>query len=85
MYLLYNMGRYSVRVNDQTKLLEIEKSKNPTDYPQAAKLAAQSAKADSDNFRRRSTFRRKGTAIGEHPDNRHLYDFSSEGNSTETP
>jgi hypothetical protein len=85
MYLLFNMGRYSVRVNDRTKLLEIEKSKNPTAYPQAAKLAAQSAKADSDNFRRRSTFRPKGTAIGEHPDNRHLYDFSSEGNSTETP
>jgi len=75
MYLLYNMGRYSVRVNDQTKLLEIEKSKNPTAYPQAAKLAAQSAKADSDNFRRRSTFRPKGTAIGEHPDNKHLYNF----------
>ena len=76
MYLLYNMGRYSVRVNDQTKLLEIEKSKNPTPYPQAAKLAAQSAKADSDNFRRRSTFRPKGTAIGENPDNKHLYNFT---------
>jgi hypothetical protein len=85
MYLLYNMGRYSVRVNDQTKLLEIEKSKNPTAYPQAAKLAAQSAKADSDNFRRRSTFRPKGTAIGEHPDNKHLYNFTDAGNEKAAP
>src|SRR5499427_4044389 len=67
MYLLYNMGRYSVRVNEETKLLEIQTSKNPTAYPQAAKLAAQSAKEDSDNFHRRSSFRPKRTAIGEHP------------------
>jgi len=76
MYLLYNMGRYSVRVNEQTKLLEIEKTKKATAYPQAAKLAAQSAKSDSDKFRRRSSFRPKGTAIGENPDNKHLYNFT---------
>jgi hypothetical protein len=80
MYVLYNLGKYSVRVNDETKLLEIEKSKNPTPYPQAAKLAAQSAKADSDKYRRRSRFVPKGTAIGERPDNRHLYNFSGEAN-----
>ena len=68
MYLLYNMGRYSVRVNDDTKLLEIEKSKNPMAYPEASERAMQSAKSDSDNFRRRSRFVRKGTAIGENPD-----------------
>jgi len=65
MYLLYNMGRYSVRVNDETKLLEIETSKSPMAYSEAARLAAQSARSDSDNFRRRSMFRPKGTAIGE--------------------
>ena len=65
MYLLYNMGRYSVRVNGETKLLEIQTSKNPMAYPEAAKLATQSARSDSDNFRRRSAFRPKGTAIGE--------------------
>lgn len=65
MYLLYNMGRYSVQVNDETKLLEIEKSKNSMAYPEAAKRAAQSARSDSDNLRRRSVFRPKGTAIGE--------------------
>jgi hypothetical protein len=65
MYLLYNMGRYSIRVNDETKLLEIQKSKNPMAYPEAAKLAAQSARSDSDNFRRRSVFRPRGSAVGE--------------------
>jgi hypothetical protein len=65
MYLLYNMGRYGVRVNDETKLLEIQTSKNPMPYPEAAKLATQSARSDSENFRRRVRFRAKGTAIGE--------------------
>jgi len=64
MYLLYSLGRYSVRVNDETKLLEIQTSKNPMAYPEAAKLATQSARSDADNFRRRSLFRPKGTAIG---------------------
>ncbi|HTR58163.1 MAG TPA: hypothetical protein VMM27_08305 [Casimicrobiaceae bacterium] len=72
MYLLYNMGKYSVRVNDQTKLLEIEKSKEPMPYPEAVERATQSAKADSEKFRRRAS---SGTAIEEHVDNTHLYDF----------
>ena len=72
MYLLYNMGKYSVRVNDQTKLLEIEKSKKPMPYPEAVERATQSAKADSEKFRRRAS---SGTAIEEHVDNTHLYDF----------
>jgi hypothetical protein len=65
MYLFYNMGRYSVRVNDETKLLEIQTAKNPMAYPEAVKFATQSARSDSDNFRRRSVFRPKGMAIGE--------------------
>ena len=65
MYLLYNMGRYSIRVNGETKLLEIDKFKNPMAYSEAAKLAAHSAKSDSDNFRLRSAFPAKGTAIGQ--------------------
>ena len=64
VYLLYNMGRYNVRVNNETKLLEIEKSKNAMAYAEAAKLAAQSVRSDSDNLRRRSVFRPRGTAIG---------------------
>jgi hypothetical protein len=63
MYLLYNMGKYSVRVNEQTKLLEIEQHREPMAYSEAAELAAESAKSDSGNFGRRATFRPKGTAI----------------------
>ncbi len=65
MYLLYNLSKYRVRVNDETKVLEIDKSKEPMPYPEAAELATQSAKADSESFRRRLPFRRTGTEIGE--------------------
>jgi hypothetical protein len=68
MYVLYNMGKYSVRVSDATKLLEIEKTKPPLAYPEAAEVATQSAKADSENFRRRLPFWRRGTEIGEPTD-----------------
>ena len=68
MYLLYNLGKYSVRVNDETKLLEIGASKNPIAYPEATELATQSAQADSKNFSQRRPFRRQGTEIGEPTD-----------------
>jgi hypothetical protein len=57
------MGRYSVRVNDATKLLEIEMSKKPMAYPAAAKLAAKDASSDSRRFRSRAPFRPSGTAL----------------------
>jgi hypothetical protein len=64
MYLLYNLGRHSVRVNGETRRLEIERSKEPMAYAQAAEAAAQSARSDSEKFQR-----------GSPPDNTHLYDF----------
>jgi hypothetical protein len=64
MYLLYNLSKYRVRVNDETKLLEIDKSKEPMPYAKAAELATESAKADSENFRRRIPFQARGTQIG---------------------
>jgi len=64
MYLLFNLGKYRVRVNDETKLLEIDRSKEPMSYADAAKAAARDARSDSENFRRRLAFRPKGTAIG---------------------
>jgi hypothetical protein len=79
MYLLYNLGKYSVRVNEHTMLLEIEKEKHPMTYPEAAGLATQSARSDSDNFRRHIRFRPRGTKIGETPDNTHLYNFTDDG------
>jgi hypothetical protein len=70
MYLLYNLARYSVRVNDETKVLEIEKSKKPMAYPEAAELATRSAKADSAGFLRRLPFLRSGTELGDPTDER---------------
>ena len=80
MYLLYNMGKYSVRVNDKSKLLEIEKSKSAMGYAEAAELATRSAKSDSENFRRRSRAQPRGITVGQPLDNTHLYDFSDEAN-----
>lgn len=82
MYLLYNLGRYSVRVNAQTKLLEIEKDKQPMAYPEAVEHATQSAKSDSENYGRHIGFRPSGTRIGEAPDNTHLYNFTDDGGKT---
>ncbi len=64
MYLLYNLGKHRVRVNDDTKLLEIDKSKEPMPYPEAAEVAARSARSDSEKFRRRLKFRPLGNEIG---------------------
>ena len=78
MYLFYNLGRYSVRVDDHTRLLEIEKSKDPMAYGAAAELATSSARSDAENFRRHALFSPLGTRIGEAPDNTHLYQFKGE-------
>ena len=68
MYVLFNLRKYSVRVNDETKLLEIERRKTPLAYPEAAELATRSAKADSEDFRRRIPFLPRGTRVGEATD-----------------
>ena len=79
MYLLYNLGRYSVRVNGETRRLEIEKSKGAMDYAQATKLAARDARSDSENFKRHARVGPRGTPIEGRRDNTHLYDFPAEG------
>ncbi len=50
MYVFYNLAKFSVRVNDETKLLEVEQRKNPMAYSEAAELATRSASSDSDLF-----------------------------------
>jgi hypothetical protein len=77
-YLLYNIARYSVRVNDETKLLEIERSKRPMAYSAAVELAARNARSDSENFRRRILVWTSGTSI-EAAENRQLYNYTDEG------
>ncbi len=65
MYTLYNMSRFSVRVNGQTRLLEIDQRRTPMAYPEAVAIATQSARSDSDGFRRREPFTRRGRDIEE--------------------
>ena len=82
MYLLFNLGKYSVRVNEQTLLLEIEKSKDPMPYAEALQAAERDARADSEKFQRHIEFRPSGEGIGEEPDNTHLYHFNEEAERT---
>jgi len=84
MYVLYNLARYSVRVNVETKLLEIEKTKDPMAYPAASALAMQSAKSDSENFSRRASFRPQGTGV-EEPDPARPTDSPAQGNRKSAP
>ena len=67
MYLLYNLARYSVVVDETTKMLEIGQSKVPMPYVEAAKLAAESASTDSENYGRRVSFLPKGTRLDAGP------------------
>lgn len=82
MYLLFNLGKYSVRVNEHTLRLEIEKSKDPMPYPEALKLATRDARADSEKYQRHMEFRPSGERIGEAPDNTHLYHFTDDAAGT---
>jgi hypothetical protein len=68
MYLFNNLGRYGIRVNGATKRLEIGRSRHPMAYPEAAKLAAESARSDSAAYEQRAAFKAKGTRIGEEAD-----------------
>jgi len=85
MYVLYNMGKYRVKVNDETRLLEIEKSKSPMAYPEAAALATKNARSDSRRFLGRAPFRPSGTTLGGNADNANRYELSSQGNWETAP
>ena len=69
MYVMFNLGRYSVRVDDATKTLVIEAGKESMPYKQAAEIAARNADEDSRNFLRRLPFIPKGLRIGAPADN----------------
>lgn len=77
-YLLYNLVRHNVRVNEETKLLELEMTRRPMAYPVAAEFAARDARSDSGSFLRRIMFRTRGTNI-EAVENRRLYRDTLEG------
>ena len=65
MYLLYNLGKYSVRLDEKTQRLEIYASKDPMPYTQATNLAEQNAEADSRGFLRRLVSKPQGKRIGD--------------------
>lgn len=65
MYLLFNMGRYAVRVNDQTNRLEIERTRSPMPYAEAMERASKDAEEDSRGFLKRLLFRPRGHRVGE--------------------
>jgi len=83
MYVLFNMGKYGVRVNDRTKLLEIGKGKRPMAYPEAARLATESARSDSRDFLGGVPFQPRGTVIGAPTDDTPLA-VSGDGPGTRT-
>ena len=64
MYLLYNLSKYHVRVNDATKLLEIDRSRIPLGYPEAAEAATRNARSDSETFVAACRSEPTGTEIG---------------------
>ncbi len=63
MYLLYNLARYSVRMDAATGMLDFERSKLPMTYSDAATLARDQAEQDSRGFLSRVLFRPKGKPI----------------------
>ena len=63
MYLLYNIAKYSVRVDGETRRLKLAAVKEPMRYSEAKALAASHADADSRGFLRRLAFRPRGTKI----------------------
>jgi len=69
MYVLYNMGKYRVRVDGQTRRLEVDRIGNLMAYPEAAGLATKSAGSDSRKFLGRDPFRPSGSALGGRADN----------------
>lgn len=56
MYVLYNMGRYAVRVDDTRGSLVLETLKTPMPYAQASERAIADASVDSRRFRTRLPF-----------------------------
>jgi hypothetical protein len=65
MYLLYNLAKYSVAVNDATQLLEINRQKSPMVYKEAAARARRDALTDSENYLRGLPAPPRGTGVEE--------------------
>jgi hypothetical protein len=66
-YLLYNLAKYSVKVNEATRLLEINNRKTPMAYKEAAAFAQRDALVDSENYLRGLPVTPKGTGVEDTP------------------
>jgi hypothetical protein len=65
LYLLYNLGRYRVWIDERTRRLELSERGTPLPYAEAERLAAEAAAFDSDQYESKSSFTPKGTRIGD--------------------
>lgn len=69
MYLHHKFAKSVVQVNEQTRLLEIARTRTPSGYVEAARSAAEAASSDSGDYGSRVNFRLKGTRIRDEPTN----------------
>ncbi len=67
MYLLYNLGKYGIGLDETTRRVEIKTSKTPMPYAQAVAAATEAARSDGGNYNRRAKFAPKGTRVTEDP------------------
>jgi hypothetical protein len=67
LYLLYNLGRYRVWIDEQTRRLELSERGAPLPYVEAERLSAEAATYDSERYGSTSKFIPKGTRIGDDP------------------
>jgi hypothetical protein len=65
MYLLFNLGRFRVGVDERSLRLELSEPKAPLPYAEAERRAADAAVADSERYLRRAKFVPRGTRVGE--------------------
>lgn len=69
MYLLYNLGRYSIVLDDADRRLKVEARKEPDTYETAKKKARVSARKDKKHVMRRMIFRTWGVKLDGGTDN----------------
>lgn len=75
MYLLYNLGKYSIVLDGETRQLKVEARKEPDGYDTAKKKARKSARKDKKHLLRRLIFRSWGMKLDGKVDNTGLYHY----------
>jgi hypothetical protein len=75
MYLLYNLGKYSIVLDGETRQLRVEARKEPDSYDVAKKKARKSARKDKKHLLRRLVFRSWGMKLDGKVDNTGLYHY----------